>query len=110
MHLGYYDIDDYLTFCVNTHDLRTGAALDADSVPTYRIYEDETSTPIMTGSMAKLDDSNTVGFYSERIQLTYANGFGTLNSYIIRIEATVGGKTSVIIRTFIVNTMRMSSF
>jgi len=88
-YLGSWKIDDYLTFCCNTHDPDTGVATDADSVPTYRVYEDETATPILTGSMAKLDDANTTGFYSERIQLTAANGFEKGKCYTIYIAATV---------------------
>lgn len=89
MNLGRWEIDDFLTFVCNTHDPETGEATDADSVPTYRIYEDETATPILTGSMALLDSVNTAGFYSERIQMTAANGFEAGKSYNIYISATV---------------------
>lgn len=61
MNLGSFEIDDTCVFSVNTHSPSTGAQTDADSVPTYRIYEDETTTPILTGSMAKQDDANTTG-------------------------------------------------
>ncbi len=89
MYLGSWTIDDYVTFPCNTHDPSTGAAADADSVPTYRVYEDETGTPILTGSMALLDAANTVGFYSERIQLTAGNGLEKGKSYTIYVSATV---------------------
>lgn len=88
-YYGSWDIDDLLTFCVNTHNASTGAATDADSVPTYRVYEDETGTAILNGSMAKLDDTNTTGFYSEQITLSAANGFEKGKSYSIYISATV---------------------
>ena len=90
---GSWKIDDYLTFCCNTHDPDTGVATDADSVPTYRVYEDETATPILTGSTALLDAANTAGFYSERIQLTAANGFEKGKCYTIYITATVDSDT-----------------
>lgn len=91
MHLGSdWTIDEYLTFYCNTHST-AGAGTDADSVPTYRIYEDETGTAILTGSTAKLDDANTVGFYSERVQLLAASGFEAGKCYVIYIAATVGG-------------------
>ena len=93
MYLGSWTIDALVTFCVNTHDPATGAATDADSAPAYRVYEDETSTPILTGSMAKLDDANTTGFYSEQITLSAANGFEVGKSYSIYISAVVGGVT-----------------
>ena len=98
--LGSYAIDDLLTFYVNTHTPSTGAAVDADAVPGYRVYEDETGTPLLTGSMALLDDANTVGFYSEQITLSAANGFEVGKSYCIRCTLVVGGVTGVDLKTF----------
>lgn len=100
MHLGSYAIDDLLTFTCNTHTPSTGAAVDADAVPGYRVYEDETGTPLLTGSMALLDDANTVGFYSEQITLSAANGFEEGKCYTVRITGVVGGVTGVTERTF----------
>jgi hypothetical protein len=100
MFLGRFEIDDYLTFPANTHAPGTGAATDADSPPTYRVYEDETGTPILTGTMAKLDDAGTVGFYSERIQLTAANGLEVGKSYTIYVTAAVGGVTGTMSHHF----------
>jgi hypothetical protein len=99
MYLGSWKIDDTVTFTVSTHTASTGAVTDADSVPTYRVYEDETSTAILTGSMAKLDDTNTTGFYSEQLTLSAANGFEKGKSYNIVIAATVGGVTGNTTRT-----------
>jgi hypothetical protein len=99
MNLGRWEIDDFVTFTCNTHDPETGEATDADSVPTYRVYEDETGTPILTGSMALLDSANTAGFYSERIQLTAASGFEVGKTYSIYISATVNSIEGTISRT-----------
>ena len=99
-YVGSWKIDDYLTFCCNTHDPDTGVGTDADSVPTYRVYEDETGTAILNGSMAKLDDANTVGFYSEQIQLTAANGFEKGKCYTIYITATVDSDAGTMHHTF----------
>lgn len=101
--MGYYGswkIDDALTFTVNTHTPSTGAATDADAVPTYRVYEDETATPILTGSMALLDSANTAGFYSEQITLSSANGFEKGKSYNIYVTATVGSIEGTISHNF----------
>lgn len=99
-YLGFWEIDDYLYFYCNTHDPDTGVATDADAVPTYRVYENETGTAILTGSMAKLDDANTVGFYSEGIQLTAANGFELGKQYVIYITATVDSDVGTMHHTF----------
>src|SRR3990167_9415635 len=88
-YYGSWKIDDLLTFYANTTKFDTGVATDADAVATYRIYEDETATPILTGSMALLDSVNTAGFYSEQITLSAANGFEKGKSYAIYIAATV---------------------
>jgi hypothetical protein len=50
--------------------------------------------------MALLDSANTVGFYSEQIALTAANGFEKGKSYNIYISATVGGVTGTISHNF----------
>ena len=82
-------LEDNLVFSITTHDPDTGVLTDADAVPAYRVYEDETGTAILTGNMAKLDDANTTGFYSELIACTTANGFENGKSYNIYITATV---------------------
>jgi hypothetical protein len=89
-----------LTFTVTTHDPDTGVLTDADGFPTYRVYEDETAAAILTGDMAKLDDVNTVGFYSEKIACTVGNGFEVGKSYTIYVEAIVDGDTGGIAYSF----------
>src|SRR3972149_6595613 len=83
------DLGANLVFSVTTHDADTGVLTDADGDPTYRIYEDETAVPILTGTMSNLDDANTTGFYTELIACTAANGFEDGKTYTIYIEATV---------------------
>jgi ribosomal protein S13 len=90
MYIGSWKIGDAVTFYANTHTT-AGVATDADSLPTYRVYEDESGTPLLTGSMALLDSANTNGNYSEQITLASGSGFEKGKSYTIRIEATVGG-------------------
>jgi len=87
------EIGDNLVFSVCTHDPDTGVLTDADAVPAYRIYEDETAVPILTGNMAKLDDAGTTGFYTELIACTAGNGFENGKTYTIYITAAVGGDT-----------------
>lgn len=100
MYIGSWNIDDYLTFSCNTHNPDTSVSADADGEPTYRIYEDETAAPILTGTLSLLDDANTTGFYSERIQLTAANGFEAGKCYTVRISATVSGLAGATERFF----------
>ena len=86
-------IGNNLKFTICCHDPDTGVLTDADVVPTYRVYEDETATAILTGDMATLDTANTTGFYSEIIECTTANGFEDGKTYSIYIEATVDSDT-----------------
>ncbi len=93
-------IGDNLVFSITTHDPDTGVLTDAGSNPAYRVYEDETSTAILTGTMAKLDDANTTGFYTELIACTTANGFENGKTYTIYITATVDSDTGGICYAF----------
>lgn len=99
MFLGNWDIDDYLTFTACTHD-DTGAAADADAVPGYAIYEDETATAIVSGNMTRL--GAVTGFYTERVQLTAAAGFEAGKMYAIRVEAVMGGVMAAAAHSFAV--------
>ena len=89
-------IGENLTFSVCTHAPGTSILTDADAVPDYWIYEDETGVSINANTpladvMAKLDDAHTTGFYTETIACTAGNGFEAGKTYTIYIEATVGG-------------------
>ncbi|HUT20576.1 MAG TPA: hypothetical protein VM366_15580 [Anaerolineae bacterium] len=86
-------IGHYFTFSITTHDPDTGVLTDADAAPIYRIYEDETAVPILTGTMATLDTVNTTGFYTERLQATVAAGFEHGKTYTIYISAVVDADT-----------------
>lgn len=82
-------LGDNIVFSICTHDPDTGVLTDANPVPAYRIYEDETGAAILNDNMAKLDDGNTTGFYTELIAATTGNGFEAGKTYTIYIEATV---------------------
>lgn len=66
-----------------------GAATDATGSPTYRVYEQLTDTPILNGMLAKVDDSNTTGFYGASFTASVANGFEVGKTYTVRAAATV---------------------
>ena len=93
-------IGDALVFSICTHDPDTGVLTDADAAPTYRVYENETGTAIANGSMAKLDDANTTGFYTESITCSAANGYENGKTYTVYIQATVDSDTGGICYAF----------
>ena len=93
-------LEDSCVFSICCHDPDTGVLTDADSVPTYRVYENETEIPVYGGNMAKLDDTNSTGFYTSKIACTRRNGFEVSKSYNIYIEATIDGDTGGISYAF----------
>ena len=89
----FVELEANLVFSICCHDADTSIRADADSPPEYRVYADETSSPIAVGTMGKLDDANTVGFYAETLACTSDNGFEIGKTYTIHIAATVDGNT-----------------
>lgn len=99
-YIGSWKINDYLTWSLTTHVATTGAVSDADANPSFRIYEDNVGTPLTNGSMVLLDDTNTVGFYHKRLQLTTASGFEVGKTYNILNKGTVNSVSGQINHTF----------
>src|SRR3972149_6324440 len=93
-----WKVDDLYTFTLSVNG--SSGAVDADSVPSYRVYEDETGTAILTGSMTKLDDANTTGYYSEQLILSAANGLEKGKSYNIIMCAAVSSITHCATESF----------
>ena len=93
-----WKVDDLYTFTLSVNG--SSGAVDADSVPSYRVYEDETGTAILTGSMAKLDDTNTTGYYSEQLTLSAANGLEKGKSYNIIMCAAISSVTHCAMEAF----------
>lgn len=91
MWIGEYDVGDVLPFWVNVHDPNKGLASDADSDPSYRIYEETSDFAIKTGTMSLFDGAGTVGFYIASETLSNPP-FDRDKNYIIYISATVAAK------------------
>ena len=101
-NLGYRRIGDTLTFYVAS-SLQTGAKSDADSAPTYLVYEEENATQIVTStSMALLDsaESGVDGLYSEQITLAESTGYEFQKDYLIYIMATISSIASHALYSF----------
>lgn len=91
-NLGTWEIDDNLTFSATVHDA-TGIAQAADSNVYWRVYEDETGTALLNGTMTRIDASNFPGLYTEQIALTAANGFEKGKAYTVGMKAGVDSVT-----------------
>lgn len=87
-YLGSWKLEDVVAVHVQTSSVTTGAATDGDSVPTWRMYEDATATPVTTGSFTTLNAQT--GFYVAQITLASAIGYEKGKSYGLRVACTVG--------------------
>jgi hypothetical protein len=97
-----YQLTHYFEFGFPTHTT-AGAVSDADSLPTWRVYEENNDTVIASGTCAKRDDANTTGYYYARGQITAVAGYEAGKVYEVRVKATVGGVTgSGVVGEFIV--------
>jgi len=90
-----------LTFTVRTRAV-SGSPVDADSLPTYKVYEASIDTPIISGTMSKLDDDDTTGLYDAQLTITADNDFYLYKSYTIDIRTTIGAVAVAVTYTFIV--------
>jgi hypothetical protein len=77
-----YYLDQQYTFYEQV--IVNSVTTDLPVPPTYRVYEDSTATPILSGDMILFDSGNTNGFYYKTITLSTANGFGYGSIYCIR--------------------------
>jgi hypothetical protein len=96
--LGSWDIDDVLRVHIQTSSVTTGAAADADAAPTWRVYEDDTATPVTTGSFITLNAQ--IGFYVANITLAAAIGYEVGKQYAIRTQATVASIIGADVHSF----------
>ena len=102
MFLGTWKIDDFLVITANTSKASDGSAYDASAI-TYRVYEDDTNTEIISDQNMTKFDSET-GFYLNKIQLTAASGFEVGKNYTVLIKATVDSISATMTHSFQVYT------
>lgn len=84
-------LSGYWEFTFQTQRFDTGVATDADSTPTYRVYEENNDAVVESGNCAKRDDANTTGYYYCRSQVLSSVGYEVGKTYEVRVEATVNG-------------------
>ena len=89
-----YLIDDFFEYEFCTQTPATGAAVDADALPTYRVYEEKNDVAVATGNCAKRDDAGTLGLYYARDQITVVAGYDVGKDYTVHAVGIVGGVSS----------------
>ncbi len=86
--LGEIALDEVVHFDVVTHNVSTGAVSDADSTPTFSVFEEDTDTPIVSASNFTKRTALT-GNYRGSFTASAANGFEVGKWYNIVASATV---------------------
>lgn len=98
--LGSWKVGDVVTFGVETFSPQTGQAQVADTTPTYRVYKNTQTPPLVTGNFALLDSANVTGAYTAQITLASAAGFQATQTYNVYKLSVTGGITRVEKDTF----------
>jgi hypothetical protein len=86
-YVGSWALENVLHHKIQTSSVTTGAATDADTAPTWAVYEDSTATPVTTGSYSTLNAQT--GFYTAALTLAALIGYEKGKTYSIRYQATV---------------------
>jgi hypothetical protein len=82
-------LGEVVHFDVTTRNIATGVGCDADAAPTFSVFEEDTDTAIVTGTMTKR--TALTGNYRGTFTASTANGFEVGKFYIIVVAGTVGG-------------------
>lgn len=91
-----------LTFYLQAVDT-SNVPIDCDALPSYKIYEAATDTEILSGTMAKLADAATTGFYAATVAITSANGFELWKSYAVRIAFEIAAVAVAKVYSFLIS-------
>jgi len=83
-------IDEVVYFDIVTHDPATGGISDADSTPTFDVYEEATDTGLL-GATNFTKRTSLTGNYRGTFTASAANGFEAGKWYSVIASATVGG-------------------
>jgi hypothetical protein len=98
--LGSRLMNESLSFEIITHDPATGEPANADDPPAYRLYRDDSDTPLLIDAMTQRDIANVTGWYGVTINLDAGSGFAAGYNYAIVILATVNGINGSMLHAF----------
>lgn len=89
------DLDDVVHFDVTTYNPSTGASANADSPPTFKVYEEDNDTEIVSG--VTVLRSGLTGQYRGSFTVNTSNGFESGKFYNIAANASVSGINASVI-------------
>lgn len=73
----------------------TGAAVDADSLPSFKVFENDNDTPLVLSGSAIAKRTGETGQYKITLPVTEANGFEEGKDYNVVLIATIGGVSGI---------------
>ncbi len=85
-------IDEIVFFDARVHNPATSGLVNADSTPTFDVFEENTDTPILA-NQAMTQRTGLTGKYRGSFVASLANGFEAGKWYTVDIKATVSGVT-----------------
>jgi hypothetical protein len=83
-------LDEVVHFDITTHSPQNGAVTNADSTPTWAVYEEATDTAILTGDFTQR--TALTGNYRGTFTASAANGFEVGKWYNVIASATVNNR------------------
>lgn len=101
MFIGFFSLEGTVRFL---HQARNASNVptDADSAPTYRVYELPSETPVKTGTTSAFDTDDTDGCYLGSFTADAASGFEVGSTYQIRVLETVSSVNHAAVYSFTV--------
>jgi hypothetical protein len=88
-YIGTYALSSPLTVFLQTTSPNTASAVDADALPSYKVYINLVSAPLTSGTFSLIDGVNVDGFYAAQFVLSTTHGFSASGTYCIRKAASV---------------------
>lgn len=88
-YVGTWALSSVMTVYLQTQSPNTASAVDADVLPSYRVYGNVNATPLTSGVFAALDSANTDGYYAVQVALSVTDGFSASGTYCVRKVALV---------------------
>lgn len=88
-YIGTWPLCGTITLYLQTESPNTASAVDADSLPGYRVYANLVSSPLTTGTFSLIDAAGVDGFYAAQFLLSTTHGFSASGTYCIRKQATI---------------------
>lgn len=90
MYVGMFQLDATVRFLHQSRNA-SNVPTDATGLPTFRVYELPSETPLSSGNASIFDDDDTTGTYLISFSATSGAGFERGGNYACRVANTTTG-------------------